>query len=249
MVPRQLTFLKTSIPGQKQKQKQNKRKQTNRLRAEWKPAATAGVTPHFSLPGRTRGQLSRTCAPRDDLGSGAKRRRCRAGEKPPAKCATWRCRASRSPRSRARGALRAFGAAPPPEEASPQPHLSPQPPLPPPSREPPGRLRSPRSGSMERREPARRRPRWRPQSGSASTCGARPRAAAVAPAAASRATSANSWPAGRRYRACGLGLARRSGRRGARSGERPDVGGVTVGTAPPTQRLEAKCGKAGEVAP
>lgn len=101
---------------------------------------------------------------------------------------------------------------------------------------------------MERREPARRRPRWRPRSGSAGTRGARPGVAAVATAAARRAASANPWPAGRGYRACGLGLARRSGRRGARAGERPDLGGVTVGTAPPTQRLEAKCGKAGEVA-
>lgn len=56
-----------------------------RLLAGRKPAAIVRVTPRPPPPGRARGALRRTCASRNDLGSEANPRRCRAGGEPPAR--------------------------------------------------------------------------------------------------------------------------------------------------------------------
>lgn len=220
------------------------------LRADGKLATIAGVTPHLLPPGRARGAALRTCAPRDDLGSGDNRRQYLAGRELPARCAHLVAPRRLLAPSPTGGAPDAPGAAPPPGDGGPQPHLSPQPP-PPPSQEPRGRLRNPK-GWQHREPEARSAPaQVATRGGGSGTPGTLPGAAAAATAAPGRAASADSPPAGPGSRACGLGLARLPVwvRRGSAGAGDPARGGVTEGTAPSTPRLEAKCGEAGGVTP
>lgn len=246
MVPRQLTFVTTSSPGQT-----NRAAGCGQAESRRRSSASLPPPPPPPPPGRTRGALRRTCASRNDLGSEANPRRCRAGGEPPARRAhlatphrrlapqpghrrplsvrprapTWGRPPATSPLTAASSSAAIAGATRP----APQPQVWQH-------RKVRARPALAQAATPERAR-AHAGPRqvpWLPPPQPPDT---QPASTRRPPAAAAEHAD---WGS----------PASQSGRRGAGAGERgPARGGVTVRPAPPTPRREAKCGKAGEVAP
>lgn len=242
MVHRQLTSAKTSSLGQRNRAAGRSKASGDRRRQ--------APPPH---PGRTRRALRRTCAPRNDLGCEANPRRCRARGEPPAKCShlatlrqllapqlrqrrirsvgprapTWGRPPATSPLTAASSSAAIAGATRP----APQPQVWQH-----------RKVRAcPEPAQVATPEQGREDPQGCSRCRGCRHC---------SPRAHSRCRLAAHPPAEATEHADWGSPARQSGCRGAPARQKdPARGGVTVGTSPPTPRLEAKCGKVCEVAP